>query len=317
MFANSDRLLLWRDKDFGFFAVDFDFGDFGWAEGFADVFGGVVAPGDNVNFFFVADFVHDGLDADATTTHEGTNGVDAWYGGDDRNFSTTARFSGDAFDFDGVVFEFRDFLAEETFDKFGRTTAEDELGTPVTTLNFFDEDFDTATDTVEFAVDLFGTRHDATTAANIDTNEFRLDTSDGTGNDGADFIFVFIENGVVFGFAEALNDNLFGSTGGNATKRSDFLLFFDGATDFGVFAGFTLGNFGRGVIGEPVLDDFASDIDIGFAGVGVQNGANVHIAVAVVFAPSGGDGLFDNTEDSLSRETFFFGNDVNHGGHLL
>ena len=299
LFADGDGLLLWRNKDLGFFAVDFDFGDLGWAEGFANIFGSVVAPGDDVDFFFVADFVHDGLDADATTTHKGADWINAWDGGDDGNFGATSGFSGDAFDFDSVVFEFRDFLAEEALDEFSRATAEDELGTAVATLDFFDEDFDAATDGVEFAIDLFGTRHDATTAANVDADEFRFDASDGTGDDSADFVFVFGENSVVFGFAETLDNNLLGGASGNTTKRGNFVFFLDGTTDFGFFAGFTLRNFGRRIVGKSVFDDFASDKNVGFAGVGVQNGANVHIAVTVVFAPSGGDGLLDNAEDDV------------------
>ena len=112
MFADSDGLLVFRNVNLGFFAVDFDFDDLGWTESFVDVFGGVVAPVDDVDFFFVADFVHDGLDADASATNKGPDWVDSRDSGHDGDFGAATSFSSDAMDFDGAVFDFGDFLAE-------------------------------------------------------------------------------------------------------------------------------------------------------------------------------------------------------------
>ncbi len=71
LLADSNRLLIFVDEDVGFLVVNLDFIDFGWAQRFADIFRWIVAPGNDVDFFFVADFVHDGLDTDATATNEG------------------------------------------------------------------------------------------------------------------------------------------------------------------------------------------------------------------------------------------------------
>ena len=119
LFADGDGLLVFGNVDFGFFAIDVDSHDFGGAESFTDVFGGVVAPVDDVDFLAVTDFVHDGLDADAATADEGTNWVDAWYSGSDGDFGAAAGFAGDAFDFDGAASDFGDFLPEEGLDEFG------------------------------------------------------------------------------------------------------------------------------------------------------------------------------------------------------
>ena len=109
-------------------------------------------------------------------------------------------------------------MAEETFDEFSGATREDELGTFVAALDVFDVDFDTATDSVILAVDLLGAWDDTVGATEVDTNEARLDARDGTGNDGADFVFEGGEDGIVLGLAEALDDNLLSSHGSDAAK---------------------------------------------------------------------------------------------------
>ena len=235
LFADSDRLLVFSDEDFGFFTIDFDLDGFGWAEGFADIFGSVVAPGDDVDFLLVTDFVHDGLDADAATTDEGTDWVNARNGRNDSDFGATTSFTSDAFDFDGAIIKLRNFLTEEIFNKFSTTAAEDELGAFVVSLDLFDVNFDTGTDGVIFAINLLAAWHDAAAAAHIDTDELRLDARNGAGDDGADFVFVFGKYGVVFGFAKALNDDLLGSLGGNAAKSGDFVTFFYDIAELGVF----------------------------------------------------------------------------------
>ena len=165
---------------------------------------------------------------------------------------------------------------------------------------------------------MFASRHDAVGAAEVNADEAWFDACDGTDDDGADFVFEGRENGVTFGFAEALDNDLFGSLGGDATERFDGEVFFDGVADFGVFVcDLVERDFGGWVVGYALLDDFAGYVDVGFAGLGIEGGADVHITVAVVFAPGGGDGLLDDVEDSLFREAFFFRNDINHGGHLL
>jgi len=292
--ADGDGLLIFGDENFGATAFDVDFGDFGRGEGFADVFGGVVAPVDDVDFFAVADFVHDGLDADAAAADEGANGVDAGHIGGDGDFGAAAGFAGDGFDLDGAVLYLGDFLAEEIFDEFGVAAAKDELGAAIVALDAFDEYLEAGADGVIFAFDLFAAGHDAGGFADVDADEFGLDAGDHAGHDGADFVFEHSKDGVALGFAEALDDDLFGGLGGHAAEAGDFVLFFDNIADVFAFAGFTQGDFAGWVEGDVVFDDGMHDEDVGLAGVEIELCADVHVFVAVVFAPSGGDGLLDD-----------------------
>ena len=238
LFTDGDRLHFFGNDDFGFFAINFDFHDFGGAQCFTDIFGRIVAPGDDVDFFFVTNFVHDGLDANAAAADESADRINARNGGHDGDLGATTSFAGDATDFDSVVFELRDFLAEEIFDKFSVATRKNELSTAVATFDFFDKNFDTGTNSVIFAVDLLAAGHDARGAGEVDTDEFGLDAGDGAGDDGADFVLESGKNGVVFGFTQTLDDDLFGSLSGNAAKSGNFVFFFYDVAEFGIFLSF-------------------------------------------------------------------------------
>ena len=139
--TNGDGLLVFGDEDFGAFFIDFHFADFGGGKGFADVFGRIVAPVDDVDFFAIADFIHNGLDADAATTDKGTDGINAWNICSHGDLGAAASFAGDGFDFDGAILDFGDFLTEEILDKFGIAATEDELGATLIAFDAFDEDF--------------------------------------------------------------------------------------------------------------------------------------------------------------------------------
>ena len=234
------------------------------------------------------------MDADATATNEGANWVDARDGSGNSNLGAATSFTGDTTDFNSAVFDFWHFLTEEAFDKLSRTTREDELSAFVATFNILDVNLNTATNGVILAVDLLGARDDATGATEVDADETWLNAGDSTGNDGADFIFEGGEDGVVFGFAEALDDNLLSGHSGNAAKSGDFAFFFNYIANLGTFTGFLLRDFGRWVVSEAIFDDFASDKHIGFASFGVKNGADIHVTITVIFTPSGGNSLFNN-----------------------
>lgn len=170
LFADGDRLLIFCDVNFGFFAVDFYLGDLCWAESFADVFGSIVAPGDDVDFFTVADFVHDGLNTDAATANKGANWVNASNCGGNGDFGAFAGFTGNAANFYGARFDFWDFLAEEGLNKFGTAAGEDELSAAFATFNVFNVNLNTGANGIVFAVDLLRTWHDAVGAAKIDAD---------------------------------------------------------------------------------------------------------------------------------------------------
>ena len=310
--TDGDGLLVFCDENFGVFAVDFDFCDLGRREGFTDIFGSVVGPVDDVDFFAVADFVHDGLDADATTTNESTDWIDAGDVRGDSDFCAATGFAGDAFDFYGAVFDFGDFLAEKIFDKFGATAREDELGAGVFAFDIFDVDFDAGADGIVFAVDLFRARNDTVGFSEVDADELWLDARDDAGHDSAEFVLELGQDDIALSFTQARNDDLFGGHRGDATETGDFVFFFNDVADFLALAGGGKRNFCGGVVGDVVFDDFAGDINIGFACVQVQSGANVHFFVAVIFAPSGGDCSFDDAKDNFFRKIFFFGDDFDH-----
>ena len=312
--TDGDGLLVFGDEDFGALALNFDLTDFGRGEGFADVFGGVVAPVDDVDFFAIADFVHDSLDADTATTDEGTDRVDAGDGGGDGDFGATAGFAGDGFNFDAAIFDFGDFLTEEMLDKLFVATTEDELGTTLVALDTFDEDFEAGADGVIFTFDLLRFGHNAVGFADVDADEFGFDAGNHAGHDGVDFVFEHLQDDVALGFAEALDDDLFGGLAGDATEAGDFVFFLDDVAEFFLFASFTEGDFATGIKGDVVFYDSAHDENVSFAGVEVEFGADVHVSVAVVFAPSGGDGLLDDFQDDFLGEIFLLCDDVDHAG---
>ena len=164
---------------------------------------------------------------------------------------------------------------------------------------------------------MFALGHDAVGFADVNADEFGFDASDHAGHDSADFVFEDGENDVAFGLAETLDDDLLGSLGGNAAEAGDFVFFFDNVADFFAFAGFFDGDFVRGIVGDVVFDDSTHDESVGFAGVEIEFGTDVHVFVAVVFAPGGGDGLLDNVENGFFGQVFFFSDDVDHAGKLF
>ena len=73
------------------------------------------------------------------------------------------------------------------------------------------------------AVDLLRAWHNPRGAAKINSDEFRLDPGDCTGDNSADLIFESREYGIVFGFTKALNDDLFSGLSSNATELGNFM----------------------------------------------------------------------------------------------
>ena len=112
LFTDGNRLLVFSDVDFGFFAVDFNLVNLGRGKGLANKFGSVVTPSDNIDFLFVADFVHYSANADTAATDEGAYWVDTWDARDNSDFGAATRFASNSFDLDGAVVDFGDFLTE-------------------------------------------------------------------------------------------------------------------------------------------------------------------------------------------------------------
>ena len=81
------------------------------------------------------------------------------------------------------------------------------------------------------AFGLLGRSHDALSFAKVDVDDRALDTLDHAVHDRADFALVFGKDGLLFGFADALQDHLLGGLGGDAAKTiwSDILIIFQDA----------------------------------------------------------------------------------------
>ena len=60
--------------------------------------------------------------------------------------------------------------------------------------------------------------HDGLGAADIDDSGFAFEAKDHTINDGIQFVAIFGEDGVFFGLANPLENNLFGGLGGDAAE---------------------------------------------------------------------------------------------------
>ena len=88
LFADSDRLLFFGNIDDGgrfrllavfifFLGLDLDTIDFGWRKCLTNILGRIFAPGDDVDFLLVTDFIHDGTNANTAATDEGADWIDA------------------------------------------------------------------------------------------------------------------------------------------------------------------------------------------------------------------------------------------------
>ena len=111
---------------------------------------------------------------------------------------------------------------------------------------------------------------------------------------------------------------MFGGLRGDAAKAGDLMFFFYFVANFFAFGGrIVSGELGGGVEGDASFADGTGDENVGFASVDVQNGADVHVFVAIVFAPSGGNRHLDDVKDGFFGERFFFGDDFDHRSHLF
>ena len=136
--TNGDRLLIFGDINLGALIFDFDTSNFSRTQSLTDEFRKIFAPVDNVDFFTIANFIHYGLNTDATTTNEGTDWIDTWNGAGDSNLSTTTSLTGDSTNFNDTSFDFRDLLHEELLNEVGRATANKKLSTTLVALNGLD-----------------------------------------------------------------------------------------------------------------------------------------------------------------------------------
>ena len=120
----------------------------------------------------------------------------------------------------------------------------------------------------------------------------------------------------MFSFTETLHDYLLGGHGGDATKLSNWVRFFKSFTDSLTFS-FTFWDFSSWIVSQTIFNDFFSDEDRGITGFAIKYGADIHILFALFFTPSGGNGSFNNIQNSFFWEILLFGDNFHHLRHLF
>ena len=120
----------------------------------------------------------------------------------------------------------------------------------------------------------------------------------------------------MFSFAKALHNYLLGSHGSNTAELGDWVRFFKSFTDSLTF-GLTFWDFGSWIISQAVFDHFLSYKDRGATSFTVKYGADIHVLFALFFTPSGGNGSFNNIQNSFFWEILLFGDNFHHLRHLF
>ena len=166
------------------------------------------------------------------------------------------------------------------------------------------------------AVNLVGFKHDAGSTTKIDTYNITVDASHHTGHNGTNFIFKDGKDSFVFSFAKSLHDYLLGSHGSDTTELSNWVRFFKGFTDSLAFS-LTFWDFGGWIISQTIFNHFLSDKDSSSTSFTVKYGANIHVLFTFFFTPSGGNGSFNNIQNSFFWEILLFGDNFHHLRHLF
>ena len=127
-----------------------------------------------------------------------------------------------------------------------------------------------------------------------------------------------VKDNFSFGFAEFLQDDLFGCLSGNSAQMSNLVVLFDCLADFGLWVllfGFFQANLQVAVF--DFVDDIVDNIDVDIATVDVDCCSDILVALAVVAPLGGGYCLLDNFVDGFGGDVLFFGQSVADHHHLF
>src|SRR5690606_1725969 len=94
----------------------------GWTQSIVDERFKIIIPDNYVNFFVIANFRHNSIDASTMTTNKSSNWVYASNGTGNCDLRTHTSFAGNSFDLHCATFHFWHFGTEKPFNKFWATT---------------------------------------------------------------------------------------------------------------------------------------------------------------------------------------------------
>jgi hypothetical protein len=252
---------------------------------------------DDVDFFTI-DFIDDGLNADAFLADTGANGVNAGLIGVDGNFGAGSGLAGDGFDFYGTGVDFGDFAGEEELDELGVGAGEDDFIAFGGFVDAFDVEGHALVELVILGRDLFFGGHDGFGFAQVDDDIGAGETENHAGGKLANTLNVFGDDGGLFGFADFLENDIFGGLSCDATKAR------------------------RGAVLFLVFLTSGPAEDAGFTGSGVKVGGEFIVffdfltGFGEFFFVGGENGGLDAFDDGLNGDTALGGKLIEGGSEF-
>ena len=289
--ANRQRQLFFGNDDFDLagFLVQNNLGDFSRLKRVHKEGRLVFVPRDNVDLLALK-LVHNGLNAAAAHTNAGPHRVDGAIIRDDSDFRARTGVTGNGFDLDDAVIDFRHFHLEQLGHELGRCATQEDLRATLFAAHILDVHADTVVRAIAFAADFLVATQDRFASAHIDDNVAIFLALDQTVDDRAGAVLEFFVLAVTLGFADLLQDHLLGGLCGDTAHFNRWDFFAEFLTDFGV--GHIL--FGllyrelRLIVLKLVIGHNRTHTGKGRAtGLAVDGNANVHLsAVARLRRPS-------------------------------
>ena len=263
------------------------FRHFGGLEGVADEHLAGFVPADDVDFF-TAEFIDDVLDSASANADAGADGIHLGVDRADGDLGAVARLARQGLDFDRSLADFGNFALEEPADEFRMAAAQNDLDGAGRIANFQNQGLNALADLVDFAGNLLAARHDPLDVSQEgDDHGVLLEAGDGSGDDGADAVFVFLVDASAFVLADELDHDLLDGLGADAADDGE-----------------------RNLDALPLGADDAGDaieLDGEFAGVlGVE-----------LLAKPGGDGLLDVVVDLVALDIFVAGDSIHDSDQFL
>ena len=259
--------------------------------------------------FFSAQFADDRLHTHSLHADAGADGVDVFVFRHDGDLGALAGFASDGADDDGAVVNLRYFGLEEMLDQFRRRARGDYARTFRRFFYAHDNDADALAHGERFETRLFFAAHAGFGLADIENDVGAFEALDGRVDDFVYVADVFVVDGVAFGLAYFLKNDLLGKLRGDAAKDA-FGRFGDEQFSAGFGAGVELARLVDGhlkirifdLLG--VFDDRLHRVGIDLAAVFIEDGAQVFLRL-VVFARGDDDGVFHGADYNLGIDSLF------------
>lgn len=230
-------MLIFAYKYLGRFCIfiNFHLHNLSRAQRIADVSVDIFVKRNNVDFFLITNFVHNGIHAGTVATHECTNRINPGYGACNCQFSSAASFAGDTFNLNRTSVHFRYFLAEKILYKRFIATAQNKLRTTIVTLNVFNKYFDAASNAIKLTLNLLTLWQNTVGLAKLHANNPWLNALDYTGNNRTDFVFKLFKHYFALCFTQPLQHDLFCRLRSHTAKAGYFVHFLNDIAQFSIF----------------------------------------------------------------------------------